>query len=149
MAGRNLERTVGSGKRKDALFGRLLGEDHAELGLVPGGMAVRRVVDLEDDVRAGFDELGLARLKDLGGLAGRVADQEIAGERAGVWLLLGLYLRRREENARSLTAKPVRIGLAHERDDVVDDHTVGGTNFGGLHPHVLSEARGHDDVLVV
>src|SRR5215467_3193750 len=78
VAGRNLERTVGSGKSQNALFGRLLGENDAEFRLVPAGMAMRRVVHLEDDVRAGLDKLGLAWPENFGGLPGGIAHQEVA-----------------------------------------------------------------------
>jgi hypothetical protein len=46
-------------------------------------------VHLEDDVGAGLDELSLPGFEDLRRLARRVADQEIAGQRAG----FGLFIR--------------------------------------------------------
>ena len=52
------------------------------MGAVGPGEAVGRVVHLEHDVGAGLDELPLPWFQDLRRLARRVADQEIAGQRA-------------------------------------------------------------------
>src|SRR6266404_4981237 len=99
MARRNFEGAVGSGERKDAFARRLLGENDAEAGLIAHGVSVRRVVNLKNDVGAGFDELGLAGPQDLRRLAGRVSNQEIAGKRAGIRFFFGLDLLSDEEDA--------------------------------------------------
>src|SRR6266403_4962945 len=98
MTWRNLEGAIGCGKRKDSFARRLLGENDAEAGLIAHSVSVRRVVDLKNYVRAGFDELGLPGTKDFGRLAGCVANQEIAGKRAGIRFLFGLDLRSDEED---------------------------------------------------
>jgi hypothetical protein len=64
-------------------------------------------VNLEDDVGASFDEFGLARAQNFGGLPGRVSHEEVAGEGAGVRLLFRFHLRSGEENAGLLVAEPV------------------------------------------
>src|SRR5216684_3518637 len=93
IAGRNLEGPVGSGKREDAVARRLLGENDAEAGLIAHSVSVRCVVDLENDVRARFDELGLAGTQNFRRWAGRIADEKIAGKRAGIRFFFGLDLR--------------------------------------------------------
>src|SRR5467141_2836520 len=112
MTRRNLEGAIGCGKRKDSFARRLLGENDAEAGLIAHGVSVRRVVNLKNDVRAGFDELGLAGPQDLGRLAGRVADQEIAGKRAGIRFFFGLDLRGDKEDAGLLSTKPLGARFA-------------------------------------
>src|SRR6266849_1165458 len=148
MAGRNLEGPVGSRKREDAGARRLLGENDAEAGLIAHSVSVRRVVDLKNDVGAGFDELGLAGTKDFGGLAGRVANQEIAGKRAGVRLFFGLDLRGGEEDAGLLSTEPVGARFANVGNDVVDNAASGRADLSGLNPLIFGETGGHDYVLV-
>src|SRR2546425_10181046 len=93
MAGRNFECAIGGGQGEDALFRWLLGKDDAEPRLIASGVTVRRVVHLKDNVRAGFDELGLTGTKNFGRLTGSVANEEIAGKGAGVRLLFCFDLR--------------------------------------------------------
>src|SRR5258707_4623959 len=51
MARRNLEGAVGRGKRKDALAGRLLGENDAEAGLIAHSGGLPRGRELGNEVR--------------------------------------------------------------------------------------------------
>ena len=136
-------------QREDALFRRLFGEDNAKPRAIGPRMAVRRVVHLEHDVGAGLDELRLPGLENLRRLARRVADQKIAGQRAGFRLFIRADLRRREEDAGRLASKPLRFRLADERDEVMHDLPLGGTYFRRLNPAVFSEVRRDDDVLIV
>src|SRR5882672_7482129 len=87
-------------------------------------MAVGRVVDLKNNVRAGFDELGLARAKNFGRLTRRVADEEIAGKGAGIRLLFRFDLRRGEEDTRLLLAKPMGARFTNEGDNVMNESRV-------------------------
>src|SRR6266850_1643677 len=112
-------------------------------------MAVGRVVDLKNNVRAGFDELGLARAKNFGRLTRRVADEEIAGKSAGIRLLFRFDLRRGEKDTRLLLAKPMGAWFANVGNDVMNDRASCGANFGGLDPSVFGESSGDDHVLVV
>src|ERR1051325_8850757 len=112
-------------------------------------MAVGGGVDLKNNVGAGLDELGLARAKDFGRLTRSVADEEIAGKRAGVRLLFGFNLWRGEKDAWLLRAEPLGVGFANKGNDVVNDRASGGADFGGLDPSVFSESNRNDDVLVV
>ena len=91
----------------------------------------------------------LPGLENLRRLARRVADQKIAGQRAGFRLFIRADLRRREEDAGRLASKPLRFGLADERDEVMHDLALGGAYFRRLNPAVFSEVRRDDDVLIV
>ena len=91
----------------------------------------------------------LPGLENLRRLARRVADQKIAGQRAGFRLFIRADLRRREEDAGRLASKPLRFRLADERDEVMHDLPLGGTYFRRLNPAVFSEVRRDDDVLIV
>ena len=71
-AGRNDKGVIGELKAENALRGRRLGEDEAEAGLIGGGVAVRRVVHLENEVGAARDEFGDAVGPEIGGAAGGV-----------------------------------------------------------------------------
>ena len=112
-------------------------------------MAVRRVVHLEHDVRAGLDQFSLSGLQNLRRLARGVTDQKIAGQRANFRLFIGGDLRRREEDAGRLASEPLRFRLADERDEVMHDLPLGRTHFRRLNPAVFSEARRDDDVLIL
>jgi len=90
MTRRNLERAVDGRQRQDALCRRLFGEDNAEPCAIVPRMAVRGVVHLKHDVGAGLDELPLSGPQNLRRLARRVADQKIAGERAGFRLVISV-----------------------------------------------------------
>ena len=149
VARRNFEFAVGSGDGEDALGGRLFGEDQADPTAVRTRLSIGGVVDLQNDVGAGADELGLSRLELLGRLAGRVAHQKIAGELAGVDGLIGFGLFRDERNSGLGILQPVGAGLADEGDDVVDTGAVGGPGFGELDPLVGLERRGDEDVLIL
>ena len=87
--------------------------------------------------------------QNLRRLARRVADQKIAGQRAGFRLFIRADLRRREEDAGRLASEPLRFRLADERDEVMHDLPLGGTYFRRLNPAVFSEVRRDDDVLIV
>ena len=149
MAGRNFECAIGGGQGEDTLFRWLLGKDDAEPRLIASGVTVRRVVHLKNNVRAGFDELGLTGTKNFGRLAGSVANEKIAGKGTGVGLLFCFDLRSSEKDAGLLSTEPVRAGFAHVRNDVMNHHAIGGANLGGLNPFVFGESGGNDDVLVV
>src|SRR4029077_18652239 len=84
---RNLERAIDGGQREDPLLRRALREDDAESRAIVDGVAVRCVVPLEHDVRSGLDQFRLSWTKDLRGLARRVADEKITGQRARIGLL--------------------------------------------------------------
>ena len=111
-------------------------------------MAVRGVVHLKHDVGAGLDELSLSGPQDFRRLARRVADQKIAGERAGFRLFISAHLRRREEDASRLAPEPLRFRLADVRDEVMHDLPRGGADFRRLNPAIFSEVRRDDDVLI-
>src|SRR6476620_6761654 len=100
----NLERAIDGGQREDPLPRRALREDDAESRAIVDGVAVRRVVHLEHDIRAGLDQFRLSWTKDLRRLAGRVADEKVTGQRARIGLFFCLHLRSDEENARLLAA---------------------------------------------
>ena len=102
-------------------FGGCLREDDAEARAIGARMAVRRVVHLEHDVRAGLDQFSLPGLENLRRLARRVADQKIAGQRADFRLFIRADLRRREKDAGRLASEPLRFRLADERDEVMHD----------------------------
>ena len=106
---RNPERVVDGRQREDALFRRLFGEDDTKPRAIGPRMAVRRVVHLEHDVGAGLDELSLPGLENLRRLARCVADQKIAGQRAGFRLFIRTDLRRREEDAGRLASGTTSI----------------------------------------
>jgi len=148
MTRRNLERAVDGRQRQDALCRRLFGEDNAEPCAIVPRMAVRGVVHLKHDVGAGLDELPLSGPQNLRRLARRVADQKIAGERAGFRLFISAHLRCREEDAGRLPPEPLRFRLADVRDEVMHDLPRGGTDFRRLNPAVFSEVRRDDDVLI-
>ena len=148
-AGRNFELAVGGGDREHALRGRLFGEDQADAAAVRARLSVGGVVDLQNDVGAGADELGLARLELFGRLAGRIAHQKIAGQLAGIDGLIGLGFFGDEGNSGFGVLQPVGARLADEGDDVVDAGAVGGPGFGELHPLVGLERRGDQDVLIL
>ena len=83
-------------------FGGFFREDETDLGLIGLGLAHRHVVDFDHEVGTGLDEFSLAGRRISGGLTGRVADQEIAGQRAGVGLFVFLRRRRHEKFSRLL-----------------------------------------------
>ncbi len=149
VAGRNFELAVGGGDGEDALCGRLFGEDQADAAAVRARLSIGGVVDLQNDVGAGADQLGLSRLELFGRLAGRVAHQKIAGEFAGIDGLIGLGLFGDEGDSGFGVFQPVGARLADEGDDVVDAGTVGGPGFGELNPLVGLERRGDEDVLIL
>src|SRR4030095_12686501 len=144
---RNSERTVGGGQREYPLFWRLFRENDPESRLVAHCVTMRRVVNLENNVRAGFDEFGLSGTKNFRRLAWRIADKKITGQRAGVRLLLCFDLRRGKKNSGLLSAEPLGIWFANKRNDVMDHRAIGGTNFRGLDPLVFAEAGGNNHVL--
>jgi len=119
MTRRNLERVVDRRQRENALFGRLSGEDDAEARPIARGVAVRRVMHLEHDVGAGFDQLRLPGKQNLGRLARRVSDQKIAGQRADFRLCIRADFGRREEDAGRLAPEPLRFRLSDEGDEVI------------------------------
>ena len=131
------------------LRGRLFGEDQADPAAVRTGFSVGGVVDLQNDVGAGADELGLSRLELLGRLAGRVAYQKVAGELAGIDVLIRLRFFGDEGDSGFGVLQPVGARLADEGDDVVDAGAVGGAGFGELDPLVGLERRGDQDVLIL
>ena len=88
ITGRNLECSVGSRERQHTLFRGSLCKNKSELGLVRGGFSVRRVMNFKNDVGAGFDELSLAGMQNLGGLPRGIADKKVARQRTGVRLFV-------------------------------------------------------------
>src|SRR5206468_1190237 len=82
IAGRNLEGAVDSRESQHAFFRRFLGKDEPHSCLVRRSYSVRSVVNLEDDIGAGLDQLRLSGRKDFGGLARSISDQEITGQGA-------------------------------------------------------------------
>src|SRR5208283_3555603 len=76
-AWRNDESVVGELQRQDALLRRLLGEDHADAGLVGARGAVCGVMHLEDEIGAGRDELGDPIGPAVGFAAGGVNQQHV------------------------------------------------------------------------
>src|SRR5215831_20714761 len=91
-AGRNLELAVSGRHGEDAAGRGLFRKDQTDAAAVRARFAIGRVVDLQNDVGAGLDELGLPRFEFFGRLAGGVADQEIAWELGGIDVLIGLGL---------------------------------------------------------
>ena len=148
VAGRNFELAVGRGHGEDALGGRLFGEDQADAAAVRARLSVGGVVDLQNDVGAGADELGLSRLELFGRLAGRIAHQKIAGQFAGIDGFVGLGFFGDEGDSGFGVLQPVGPRLADEGDDVVDAGAVGGPRFRELNPLVGLERRGDQDVLI-
>src|ERR1022692_874232 len=73
---RNLELSVGGGKSQHARLRPFLGEDQAELAAVRAGRAIGGVMNLQNKIRAGLDELALTRLQDLRRLSRRITHQE-------------------------------------------------------------------------
>ena len=65
VARRNLERRVAGRERHGALAGGSLAKHQAQPRLVRRGLALRHVVDLEHDVRAGGNQLRLAGLEHV------------------------------------------------------------------------------------
>ena len=104
---------------------------------------------LKNNVRAGFDEFRLTRTKNFRRLARRVSDQKIARQRTRVRFLFRFHLRSREENSRFLSAKPLRAGLSHKRNNVMHDHSIRRPNFRRLHPRILRKSRWNDYVLII
>ena len=76
-ARRNDEGVIGELQRQHALLRRLLGEDHADAGLVGARFAVGGVVHLEDEVGAGGNELCHTFGPAVGLAAGSVNQQHI------------------------------------------------------------------------
>jgi len=64
--GRNGEVEVLNGYRCDLFCGRLFGENKSDARLVGGFGSIALIMKLKDDVGAGFDQAGLARLVDSG-----------------------------------------------------------------------------------
>ena len=117
--------------------------------MIGGGHTHRHVVDFDDEIGAGFDELALAGRENFGGLTGRVADQKIAGQRAGVGFFVFLRGRRGEEFAGFVAGEVARARFAHVGDDVMDHRAIRRARFGHLHPFVFFESGGNDHVLIV
>jgi hypothetical protein len=108
---RNLEFSVGGGKRQHARPRPFLRKHQAELAAVRAGLAVRRVMDLHHEIRTGFDQLALAGLQGLRRLSRRVAHQEIAGQGAGIGAVvrhLSAPRRTRRPAHPAANANPVR-----------------------------------------
>ena len=84
--------------------------------------------------------------QDLRRLARRVTHQEIAGQGAGIGDIGDFG--RDEEDAGGFTAEPMRAGLAHVEDHVVNVGAVVGAGFGELHPLIFGESGRHDDFLI-
>ena len=89
-ARRNDEGVIGELQCQHALRRRLLGEHHADAGLVGAGVAVGGVVNLEDQVGAGRNELGHAVGPAIGLAAGRIDQQHVAGGGMGFGAHLGV-----------------------------------------------------------
>src|SRR5437867_10442075 len=88
----NFECAVGCREREGAPCGWLLSEHESDSAAIRAGFSIGDVVNLKNDVGAGLDELGLARLEHLGWLSGSKADQEVARKRAGIFLLVSFFL---------------------------------------------------------
>ncbi len=130
-------------------FGGSLAKTETDFRLIGGGHAHRHIVDFDDEIGAGFDELALPGRENFGGLAGRVADQEIAGQRAGVGFFVFLRRRRGEEFACLVAGEVARARFADVGDDVMHHRAIRRARFGHLHPFVFFEAGGNDHVLIV
>src|ERR1700692_1584763 len=121
----NLECAIGSRERQHTLLRGSLCKNKPELGLVYCGFSVRRVMHFKDDVGAGFDQLSLARMQNLGGLPRSVADKKVARQCTRVRLLVNLRRGRDKKNSGLLVLEVIRARLAVGGDEVVDDGTVG------------------------
>src|SRR6202162_6027481 len=125
----NLKRAIGSRERQHTLLRGSLCKNKSELGLVHRGFSVRRVMHFKDDVGTGFDQLSLARMQNLGGLAGGVADKKVARQRTRVRLLVNLRRRCDKENSGLLVLEVIRAWFAEVGNDVVYHGTIGWANF--------------------
>ncbi len=112
----------------DPLLGFVIGPDEADLGLIVGRRAVRRVVHLQNDIRAGGNLARHARPADAGRLTGRI-DRKYVG--------LGW------------TALPRIARLANIRDRVMNDGAHSRPDLDGLDTAILCEMERNDDVLVI
>jgi hypothetical protein len=106
---------------------RLPGQRQPDRRAVGPGDTDGRVVDLDDQLGAGRDELGDAGREDRGEVAGRVADQLAPGVGEAI---------------------AVRLVGGEEDADVVDDRAVARPGFGRLDPDVPGEVGRDAEALV-
>ncbi len=89
IAGGDFELAVRRRDGEHAPGRRHLRKHQSDPGAVRPGLSIGGVVNLKDDIGTGADQFRLARLEFLGRLAGRVTDQKVAGQLAGVGICVG------------------------------------------------------------
>src|SRR5258708_27293284 len=99
----------------------------------------------EDDVRTCFDELAFASAQNFGGLSRSVANQEIAGQRAGVSFAIGFW-RRGKEYTGLLVLEIGGARFAKIRDDVVHYGAISRADFQRLNPFAVCKHGRKDRV---
>ena len=153
VAGRDREAVIGRGEGHHAFGGRLFRKDHPDAGAVgSGGFAVGGVVELHDEVAAGADKLRLPGLPTVRQIARGIDGQDFIAATADVAAGLAVFVgagRHKGDSRLGFAAQPIRLGIAHKDDDVVDDRTVGGAGLDGLDPLIFREAHGNHNILVV
>ena len=160
-AGRDLELAVDQRSEPHLALGRTLREDEADLGTVLRFLAVRRVVHLEHDRRAGANQHGRAGIEAERARAGREPGDERADalrprEEALSFGACGVGVGRSRLSAGDVHAlrEPeaalprFRLGGPHRHDHVVDHFARARPDLDRLHPLVLGEVRRNLEVLV-
>lgn len=132
---------------EDAVLGRGWGEVEGELGVVDGGFAVGVEVHLEDEVGAGGEEFGAVFEPGHGGVAGFVAEQELAAVEDFLAFVAFAALGDGgdEEFVGGEAGEIGGAGGTDEGVDVVDDGALVDFEFGGADPGVLFEIEGDDE----
>ena len=103
-------------------------------------------MDLQDDIGAGGDELGLPGFPRFVLITGYVSNQELA-RRLPAWNADRSFdLGRGKRRARLMCSGRIRIVPLNDDVHVVHPGPVFGPNLGSLHPFVFGEPAGDQDV---
>lgn len=122
-ARRDQKPTVDRANRDGAFLGTLAGKHKTDLGTVGCRLPVGGVVHLENQMRAGGHQPGLAGFPDLRRGSRSVSRQKMAPQSC--------------------------FGRSAHGDNCVVHHGArGGPHFRHLHPHILREVRRHGEVLI-
>ena len=141
VAGRDHELVGGGSDSHHAFLNGTLRENHADRGLISAGLTVGCVVQLQDDIGAGFDQLAPTFRQGVYRCTGGVADEVFTRP---VFTLAGAV-----GNSRLCTLHPVRPGWPDVGDYVVYQFQIAWTNLSGLNPLIFCEIQWDQKVLVV
>ena len=138
-AGRNIDVIGAQGNVHDAARGLPVREVEGEACAVDFGFASGMVVNLEDEIGVGMQQLGRALDGDVGQRTGSPAAQAAGGQKTG---------RAEAGVARSGVSLAGSPGGVLEQQNVVDHLRIAGPDVEGAHPMACRGSGGDDEALV-